>query len=513
MPERINIKNIVLFILLLVAGVALFTISFPSHQRSLSTSKSQAVLVCHRAELNLRAADALNVLPSVDSEPSDKESADDDISATEFIGKLKTGKSRLLANEAQETLESATKQDEQNLGLLARKIVLEFELNESTQEDWKCIASIGSKGSNIVEAEASLPIFQQLYQNNDAKIKQKFVLPTDFSIKLEKLLGTGWFKERALLKFYKLSKQSAQYHQLLQAIKDKSWGFVFKLALLGVGIFAFGFSGLLILLWRLCFYKPNPSLTIAIKESAANVRYGWPAVFIVFYAWFCTQLLFAQLVAHLRKINVINISSSHSLSLSLMIAVIYLLSNGPALAYVYLFALRPQKISFLKGINWRFKGGASEPFKLFGMAYLAWMAAIPLVLFSYLLSIKLFNTSGSSNPIIAIVMEAAGTNNLSSILLFYLTLGVMAPCVEESLFRGFFYAFLRSRYGPIFSNLVSAGLFAVAHLDPGGALPLFCLGSVFAYLFEVTGSVVPAVIAHGLWNSAVFTLVLLLFGN
>ncbi len=248
------------------------------------------------------------------------------------------------------------------------------------------------------------------------------------------------------------------------------------------------------------------------RIGASGAKYDWQLVFFIFYAWFCTQLLFGIFTAWLKKMDVINLSvGSNSLATALSIALIYLLSNGPVLLYIYFFALRPNKLTFWQGINFRLGDSIGGLFKLFGVGVLAWFAAIPLVLFTYMLSIKLFNCAGSNNPIIAIIMDAARIDNFATILLFYSTLGMLAPFIEESLFRGFFYTFLRSRYSVVFSNLLSSGLFALAHLDPGAILPLFCLGSIFAYLVEITDSTVPAIIAHGLWNSCTFTLVLILF--
>jgi len=61
------------------------------------------------------------------------------------------------------------------------------------------------------------------------------------------------------------------------------------------------------------------------------------------------------------------------------------------------------------------------------------------------------------------------------------------------------------------SMLVSAVLFAGVHLDAGGFLPLLTLGMLFAFTLERTRSILPCMVAHGLWNSGTFTMVLLVF--
>jgi uncharacterized protein len=130
-----------------------------------------------------------------------------------------------------------------------------------------------------------------------------------------------------------------------------------------------------------------------------------------------------------------------------------------------------------------------------------------------LIAMKFMNSQGSSNPVIALVMEAARSADVPSILMFYFTLGVLAPICEETLFRGFLYTSLRRYWGALPSLLLTAFLFAGVHMDAGGFLPLFGLGFLFGFVVERTKSTLSSMVAHGLWNSGTFTLVLLLFGN
>jgi len=198
---------------------------------------------------------------------------------------------------------------------------------------------------------------------------------------------------------------------------------------------------------------------------------------------------------------------------ALLMTAIYIVSNGPGLLYIYLFALRPSQSKFFDALKIRLRYGDRGPGQMVAAGLMAWLAAIPLMALAYYISTQLFGSQGSSNPIIAIVTEAARHENFSATLLFYITLGVLAPICEEALFRGFLYTYMRRFWGVLPAALVSAALFSLAHLDPGGFLPLFCLGSIFAIALEKTKSVIPAMIAHGLWNSCTFTLVIFLFGN
>lgn len=78
---------------------------------------------------------------------------------------------------------------------------------------------------------------------------------------------------------------------------------------------------------------------------------------------------------------------------------------------------------------------------------------------------------------------------------------VVAPLVEEIFFRGFLFTGLRERYGWIAAALISAALFAAVHLQPITMPPIFLMGLIFAYLYQRTESIWPAVLMHFMTNS------------
>ncbi len=94
---------------------------------------------------------------------------------------------------------------------------------------------------------------------------------------------------------------------------------------------------------------------------------------------------------------------------------------------------------------------------------------------------------------------------------------IVAPLVEETMFRGVLYRHLReasSRWRPVVSVFASAlvvsFLFAVIHPQGFVAVPaLMMLALAFALIREWRGTLIPAMIAHGL-NNAVATALLVL---
>ena len=123
-----------------------------------------------------------------------------------------------------------------------------------------------------------------------------------------------------------------------------------------------------------------------------------------------------------------------------------------------------------------------------------------LMVFSYIFNL-LYNMAlmfkGVQTPYDASDIFGSG----SSPWLIFLAGIVVAPLVEEIFFRGFLYTGLREKYGWIAAALISSGLFAAVHLQPITMPSIFLLGLIFAYLYERTESIWPAVIMHFATNT------------
>ncbi|HEX7735764.1 MAG TPA: type II CAAX endopeptidase family protein [Ktedonobacteraceae bacterium] len=76
----------------------------------------------------------------------------------------------------------------------------------------------------------------------------------------------------------------------------------------------------------------------------------------------------------------------------------------------------------------------------------------------------------------------------------------IAPFCEELFFRGFVFAGLLRELSPLWAVIVSAGLFAVAHADPGSFVPLFLIGLGLGFLRWRTGSTWASMSLHILNN-------------
>ena len=81
-----------------------------------------------------------------------------------------------------------------------------------------------------------------------------------------------------------------------------------------------------------------------------------------------------------------------------------------------------------------------------------------------------------------------------------LAIVVVAPMVEEILFRGLMFGALEKRLPISVVIVVSALLFALAHLQISYIVPIFCMGVVLGWIRWKSGSLGPSMLIHSLNN-------------
>lgn len=89
-----------------------------------------------------------------------------------------------------------------------------------------------------------------------------------------------------------------------------------------------------------------------------------------------------------------------------------------------------------------------------------------------------------------------------SILLALPVVCLAAPIVEETVFRGVLYRWLRGVMPVGAAMVLSGAIFAFAHAVTLLFLPLLGLGVLLAWIYERSGSIWPGVLVHALFNLA-----------
>lgn len=327
-----------------------------------------------------------------------------------------------------------------------------------------------------------------------------------FESAIKVALPSGWYQDHALLRLYQSTKNQAKAKEFATAVDDRNVKTIAKVFALALLAFLCGVIGVI----NVCVQIGLTSRSSEPPPDAVGLpQVSLKSVFAVFVSWFCIQIVMSTAAhAYMAQNKDLLVQPT---AVALTTGIGYLLSNIPGPLLIYFIALKPHGLSFWEALRVRFNTSTSGPFKIGFMGWLAWCSAIPIVFSTAFFASKFLHSGHSDNPVIAQIIQAASASNPAAIIIFYFTLGVMAPFFEEILFRGFLYGSLKPRIGSFFAMIASATAFAVMHFDKGGVLMLFAIGFVLAYTFERTRSLVPSMIAHGLWNSGSFTLALVLF--
>ena len=149
------------------------------------------------------------------------------------------------------------------------------------------------------------------------------------------------------------------------------------------------------------------------------------------------------------------------------------------------------------------------PTTAFGEALLTLLMVMPLVALSGWLVEGIWGDPGGSNPMLDLVMTSADPR---AVVCFGLTAIVLAPLFAETLFRGVLLPVVGRYLGGGRAVLVSAAVFAAAHLSLGEIVPLFVLALGLGWLRWQSGRLLPCVLMHALWNGLTFLNLLLLAG-
>ncbi|KAG8056733.1 hypothetical protein GUJ93_ZPchr0002g23313 [Zizania palustris] len=151
-----------------------------------------------------------------------------------------------------------------------------------------------------------------------------------------------------------------------------------------------------------------------------------------------------------------------------------------------------------------------EPFKLQN----GWLLWSGVGLFGAIVSIALAGVAMTylngepperETDSLVLLLPLIGSSSTSTAFLVGIT-GVLAPILEETVFRGFLMVSLTKWFPTPVCILVSAALFALAHLTPGQFPPLFILGLALGFSYAQTRNLLTPITIHAFWNSGVIVL-------
>ncbi len=168
------------------------------------------------------------------------------------------------------------------------------------------------------------------------------------------------------------------------------------------------------------------------------------------------------------------------------------LQSAIPMAAIYLVIIRG------RGLSWRDLGLRPASAGWFVGAALLGLATLPLVGLVNYLSQTLAGGAARNPQLDILAPIAMSWRGLIGLLLMA---GVVAPIVEEIVFRGLLFGWLRPRWGIAVAAAASALGFAAAHGIPLLIPALFLQGVIFALVYERSGSLWPPIIMHGVFNA------------
>lgn len=228
------------------------------------------------------------------------------------------------------------------------------------------------------------------------------------------------------------------------------------------------------------------------SDDAATASWGWQDIFWTFVAG--TLLGLAGNLMLISARDGFGWSFSPTAEFALLAVVLY---GSLALAAWY-FALHRHKLPPV-ALGFRAVG----PGVLVSMIPIAGAVFVADALIVALVSLAFPSARNAQ----ADLFPGPGEFGVSELVSLLALVAVVAPIVEELLFRGLIYQYLRRHQSLAVAVSISAAAFAVVHFIPVLFPSLFGLGVVLALLVERYGSIYPAIVLHALNNTIAVLLV------
>jgi len=171
-----------------------------------------------------------------------------------------------------------------------------------------------------------------------------------------------------------------------------------------------------------------------------------------------------------------------------------------AVQLAFMGAVAYAVVVLLRGTNWRQLGFVPLPSGWLVRSVLITVVSLPVLAMAGWAQRELAG-DGFRNPQLDIILpQSFSTGALLGTLA---VTAVAAPLVEEVIFRGLLYGWLRERLGVPVGMAASAAAFALLHGIPALIPGIFVLGLVLAWTYERARSIWAPIIVHATYNGLV----------
>ncbi|BAZ42818.1 hypothetical protein NIES4101_87880 [Calothrix sp. NIES-4101] len=432
---------------------------------------------------------------------------------TEYEAAQKSAKAAL-----EKTNTRLTKLQEQpvNTQIGTQESTLSATNNVAQNQKQLLLKSLREQQKNLAEVDLRLGILQAKQQKTDLAIKtwdevtQQNLVNPDLQQTARVLTGiwassprllpnaselttanlNGWYRYTALSQLYRLQQRDdalATLNSSQQKIAEQA---AIKLAVVGVlpNLTVLVGFGLLIFAIAQRLLKGKQSILGQNSQLKWSTPWDVETILLVFVGGF---FLMAQLVVPLL-IGLLPLppANSNIRIQALYILLSYVLMAIAAISVLYI-SVKP---FFPLSEDWfRFRLGGK--WILWGLG--GYCVALPIVLLVSLINQQIWQGQGGSNPLLELALAGQDSVTLG---IFFTTAAIAAPLFEEFLFRGFLLPSC-TRYMPVWGAiLLSAFIFAIAHLSLSEILPLFSLGIVLGVVYTRSRNLLAPMLLHSIWN-------------
>lgn len=162
---------------------------------------------------------------------------------------------------------------------------------------------------------------------------------------------------------------------------------------------------------------------------------------------------------------------------------------GAILMFLGLRGINPLQVFGLTGV--------ATPRKfLLGLGLL--VCAYPLIILAQMISYAFTSPEARVQDVVTFLLN---TDKWSERITVSVLAVVMAPMLEELIFRGYLYGVIRKYGGRVSAILITSLIFAAIHVHLPAMLALFVLAVVLCLAYERTGSLWVPIFMHATFNS------------
>jgi membrane protease YdiL (CAAX protease family) len=301
----------------------------------------------------------------------------------------------------------------------------------------------------------------------------------------------SWFRYQALAKFNQVHNLTDDLANLqIQEIQIAT-NSLLKLALISVIPFLGGTGGVVLLIFLIVqrLLKKENSIIATNNNQTWSTPWDWEITWqVLIFGFFFIGQFVLPLVLGIFNVNPVNSSLRIK---ALYVLGTYLLMAVGGISVLY-FSI---KTFFPLPQDW-FKFKFTSNWFVWGIG--GYLVAIPLVLLVSLINQQIWQGQGGSNPLLFLALQA---KDQVALAIFFSTASIAAPIFEETMFRGFLLPSLTRYVSVTGAIIISALIFAIAHLSLSEVLPLATLGIVLGVVYTRSRNLLAPMLLHSLWNS------------